>query len=84
MVAIASRVVGDSLPLCYGSTLIFAAATPAEAIGGAVYALIHHQVKTNGPEAMAELAPMATYMTLAPFIGADEAYERATEESDKW
>ena len=33
---------------------------------------------------MPELAPMATYMTLAPFIGADEAYERATEESDKW
>jgi AcrR family transcriptional regulator len=56
----------------------------AEAIGGAIYALIHHQVKTKGPEAMAELAPMATYMTLAPFVGAEEAYERAMEESDKW
>ena len=33
---------------------------------------------------MPELAPMATYMTLAPFVGADEAYERAIEESDKW
>jgi hypothetical protein len=52
--------------------------TPAEAIGGAIYA------KTRGPEAMPELAPMATYMTLAPFVGAEEAYERAMEESDKW
>jgi hypothetical protein len=42
------------------------------------------EVKRNGPESMPELAPMATYMTLAPFIGAEEAYERATEESDKW
>ena len=56
----------------------------AEAIGGAIYALIHDQVKRKGPESMPELAPMATYMTLAPFVGADEAYERAIEESDKW
>lgn len=55
-----------------------------EAIGGAVYALIHHQVKTKGPESMPELAPMATYMTLAPFVGAEEAYERAVEEGEKW
>jgi AcrR family transcriptional regulator len=56
----------------------------AEAIGGAIYALIHDQVKRNGPESLPELAPMATYMTLAPFLGAEEAYERATEESEKW
>ena len=56
----------------------------AEAIGGAIYALIHDQVKRKGPESMPELAPMATYMTLAPFVGAEEAYERAIEESDKW
>jgi AcrR family transcriptional regulator len=56
----------------------------AEAIGGAIYALIHDQVKRNGPESMPELAPMATYMTLAPFVGAEEAYERAMEESEKW
>jgi AcrR family transcriptional regulator len=56
----------------------------AEAIGGAIYALIHDQVKRNGPESLPELAPTATYMTLAPFIGSEEAYERATEESDKW
>jgi AcrR family transcriptional regulator len=56
----------------------------AEAIGGAIYALIHDQVKRNGPESLPELAPMATYMTLAPFLGAKEAYERAMEESEKW
>ena len=56
----------------------------AEAIGGAIYALIHDQVKSKGPESLPELAPMATYMTLAPFIGAEEAYERAIEESEKW
>jgi AcrR family transcriptional regulator len=56
----------------------------AEAIGGAVYALIHDQVKRNGAESLPELAPMATYMTLAPFIGAERAYERAMEEPEKW
>ena len=56
----------------------------AEAIGGAIYALIHDQVKKKGPESLPELAPMATYMTLAPFLGAEEAYERAIEENDKW
>ena len=56
----------------------------AEAIGGAIYALIHEQVKRKGPETMPELAPTATYLTLAPFIGAERAYERATEEWEKW
>jgi AcrR family transcriptional regulator len=56
----------------------------AEAIGGAIYALIHDQVKKKGPESLPALAPMATYMTLTPFLGAKEAYERATEEWEKW
>jgi AcrR family transcriptional regulator len=56
----------------------------AEAIGGAIYALIYHQVKQKGPESMPELVPMATYMTLAPFVGAEEAYERATDQHEKW
>jgi AcrR family transcriptional regulator len=57
-----------------------APATPpiaAEAIGGAIYALAYDHVKTRGPETLQELVPMATYMTLAPFLGADEAYELA-------
>ena len=45
----------------------------AEAIGGAIYALVYDQVKTKGPECLPELVPMATYMTLAPFLGAEEA-----------
>ena len=36
------------------------------------------------PTAGQSRAPMATYMTLAPFVGPKEAYERAIEESDKW
>jgi AcrR family transcriptional regulator len=59
-------------------------AIAAEAIGGAIYALIHDQVKRKGPESLPELAPMATYMTLAPFLGAEEAYTRSVEESEKW
>ena len=53
-------------------------AIAAEAIGGAIYALIYDQVKRKGPESLPELAPMATYMTLAPFLGAEEAFALAT------
>jgi AcrR family transcriptional regulator len=50
----------------------------AEAIGGAIYALVYDKVKATGPESLPELVPMATYMTLAPFLGAPDAYELAT------
>lgn len=50
----------------------------AEAIGGAIYALVYDQVKESGPESLPELVPMATYMTLAPFLGAEGAFELAT------
>ncbi len=50
----------------------------AEAIGGAIYALVYDHVKASGPESLPELVPMATYMTLAPFLGAAAAYELAT------
>jgi hypothetical protein len=42
------------------------------------------QVKRRGPESLPELVPTATYMTLAPFLGAEEAYERSVEEAEKW
>lgn len=45
----------------------------AEAIGGAIYSMIYDQVKRGGAESMQEIAPLATYVTLAPFIGAEEA-----------
>ena len=51
-----------------------------EAIGGAIYALVYDQVKANGPETLPELVPMATYMTLAPFLGSDEAFALAIGE----
>jgi AcrR family transcriptional regulator len=50
----------------------------AEAIGGAIYALVYDQVKAKGPESLPELVPTATYMTLAPFIGAEDAHAIAT------
>jgi AcrR family transcriptional regulator len=59
-------------------------AVAAEAIGGAIYALIHDQVKRKGPGHLPELAPTATYMTLAPFLGPEKAYENAIEEPEKW
>jgi AcrR family transcriptional regulator len=52
-------------------------AIAAEAIGGAIHALAYDQVKAKGPESLPELVPMSTYMTLAPFLGAERAYELA-------
>jgi hypothetical protein len=53
-------------------------AITAEAIGGAIYSLVYDQVKRKGPQSLPDLVPTATYMTLAPFTGAEEAYELAT------
>jgi hypothetical protein len=51
--------------------------TPAmapEAIGGALYAMLYDFVKAHGPERLPELLPAAAYITLSPFLGAEEAY----------
>ncbi len=45
----------------------------AEAIAGGVYALAYRTIRDRGPEALPALAPICTYMALAPFIGAEEA-----------
>lgn len=45
----------------------------AEAIGGAIYSMIYDQIRRAGAESVGELAPLATYITLAPFIGAEQA-----------
>ena len=50
----------------------------AEAIGGALYALFYDYVKQRGPERLPEMVPVAVYMTLTPFIGAEEAFALAT------
>lgn len=45
----------------------------AEAIGGAIYSMIYDQIKQCGTSSIPEIAPLATYVTLAPFVGAEEA-----------
>jgi AcrR family transcriptional regulator len=50
-----------------------APAIAAEAIAGAVYALLYDQIRSGGPESLPQIAPLATYMTLTPFLGPYEA-----------
>jgi hypothetical protein len=50
----------------------------AEAIGGALYALLYDFVKAEGPERLPALVPSFVYVTLAPFLGAEEACAVAT------
>jgi AcrR family transcriptional regulator len=49
----------------------------AEAIGGALYSLLYDHVNRKGPETLPDLVPTLVYVTLAPFLGGDEAYEVA-------
>lgn len=51
----------------------------AEAIGGALYALFYDHVKTKGAERLPEIVPPVIYVTLVPFLGAEEAYALATQ-----
>jgi AcrR family transcriptional regulator len=54
-----------------------APAMAPEATGGALYAMLYDFVKAHGPERLPELVPAAVYITLAPFLGAEEAYAAA-------
>ena len=49
----------------------------SEAIVGAVYSVLHDQVRNHGSESLPEVAPLLTYVALAPFIGAEAACEAA-------
>jgi AcrR family transcriptional regulator len=44
-----------------------------EAIGGAIYALIYDQVRRGATQNLQELAPLATYVALVPFVGPETA-----------
>jgi len=44
-----------------------------EAIPGGVLVLAYNQIRRSGAESLPSLAPICTYLTLAPYIGADEA-----------
>ena len=45
----------------------------AEGIVGGVYTLAYRRLREGGAEALPALAPICTYITLAPFLGAEEA-----------
>lgn len=49
----------------------------AEAIGGALYSLLYDHVNKKGPESLPDLVPTLVYVTLAPFLEAEDAYEVA-------
>ena len=44
-----------------------------EAIAGGIFFLAHKQIRDSGPESLPSLAPICTYIALAPFLGAEEA-----------
>jgi AcrR family transcriptional regulator len=54
-----------------------APAIAAEAVGGALYSLLYDHVNKKGPETLPDLVPTLVYVTLAPFLSAEEAYEVA-------
>lgn len=49
----------------------------AEAIGGALYSLLYDHVNKKGPATLPDLVPTLVYVTLAPFLEAEQAYEVA-------
>jgi AcrR family transcriptional regulator len=49
----------------------------AEAIGGALYSLLYDHVNKKGPETLPDIVPTVVYVTLAPFLDAEDAYEVA-------
>jgi AcrR family transcriptional regulator len=50
-----------------------APAVGAEAATAAVYALMREQVRKEGPQSMAAVVPLATYITLVGFVGPERA-----------
>jgi AcrR family transcriptional regulator len=45
----------------------------AEAVGATAYALMREQVRSEGPESLAAVVPLATYVTLVGFVGPERA-----------
>lgn len=44
-----------------------------EGIGGAIYAMLYDQVHAHGAGSIEAIAPLSTFIALAPFLGAEEA-----------
>lgn len=57
-----------------------APAISAEVIGATVYALMREQVRKGGAESLNMIVPLATYITLVPFVGAQRALAVANGE----
>jgi AcrR family transcriptional regulator len=51
----------------------------AEAIGGAIYALMYEQIRDRGAHRLPELLPAAVIIALAPFVGTEAACKIANE-----
>ncbi|HEX2161614.1 MAG TPA: TetR/AcrR family transcriptional regulator [Thermoleophilaceae bacterium] len=51
----------------------------AEAVSGAVAALLYQQIRRRGPESAYEVAGIASFLALAPFVGVDEACTLANQ-----
>jgi AcrR family transcriptional regulator len=51
----------------------------AEAVRGSLAALIYQGIRRRGPERLYEMAGIASFIALTPFIGADEACALANE-----
>jgi len=56
-------------------------AVARQAIPCVLYAVLCERVRTHGPEDLRELTPLATYIALAPFVGAEEACKVANGEN---
>ncbi|HEX6601203.1 MAG TPA: TetR/AcrR family transcriptional regulator [Solirubrobacterales bacterium] len=48
-----------------------------EAIAGSIYGLLYRQLRGSGASAVPEIAPLLTYVSLAPLLGAERASEVA-------
>jgi AcrR family transcriptional regulator len=48
-----------------------------DAVVGAVWGLIYQKICKDGPRSLPEVAPLASYMALSPFVGAERAAEIA-------
>jgi AcrR family transcriptional regulator len=57
-----------------------APAVSAEAIAATVYGLLREQVRSEGPESLGTVVPLATYITLVTFVGPDRAIAVANGE----
>jgi AcrR family transcriptional regulator len=46
-----------------------------DAVIGAIWGLLYEKICCDGPKSLPDVAPLASYMALAPFVGADAAAE---------